>query len=62
MDRDLAKKFKTSLPAINHIRRKFKMVKEIFAIKNDKGNKKKIVAYSMRSEKLLREELNSLSK
>ena len=62
VDRDLAKKFKTSLPAINHIRRKFKMVREIFEIKKDKGNKKKIVAYSMRSEKILREELNTLSK
>ncbi|MBK6605672.1 MAG: hypothetical protein IPG24_09360 [Leptospiraceae bacterium] len=62
VDRDLAKKFKTSLPAINHIRRKFKMVREIFEIKNQKGNKTKIVAYSMKSEKLLREELASLTK
>ncbi len=62
VDRDLAKKFKTSLPAINHIRRKFKMVREIFEIKNQKANKTKIVAYSMKSEKLLREELASLAK
>jgi hypothetical protein len=62
VDRDLAKKFKTSLPAINHIRRKFKMVREIFELKKEKGNKKKIVAYSMKSEKLLREELITLSK
>lgn len=62
VDRDLAKKFKTSLPAINHIRRKFKMVREIFEIKKQKINKTKAVAYSMKSEKLLREELISLSK
>lgn len=62
VDRDLAKKFKTSLPAINHIRRKFKMVREIFEIKNQKINKTKAVAYSMKSEKILREELISLSK
>lgn len=60
VDRDLAKKFKTSLPAINHIRRKFKMVREIFEVKKEKANKKKMVAYSMKSEKLLREELASL--
>ena len=62
VDRDLAKKFKTSLPAINHIRRKFKMVREIFEIKKQKINKSKVVAYSMKSEKLLREELISISK
>lgn len=62
VDRELAKKFKTSLPAINHIRRKFKMVREIFEIRKQKPNKSKIVAYSMKSEKLLRNELNSLSK
>ncbi len=62
VDRELAKKFKTSLPAINHIRRKFKMVREIFEIKKQKINKTKAVAYSMKSEKLLREELLSITK
>lgn len=62
VDRELAKKFKTSLPAINHIRRKFKMVREIFEIKKQKISKTKAVAYSMKSEKLLREELVSITK
>lgn len=62
VDRELAKKFKTSLPSINHIRRKFKMTKEIFTLKKEKPVKKKIVAYSMKSEKLLRNELISLKK
>jgi hypothetical protein len=62
LDRDLAKKFQTSLPAINHIRRKFKMTCNILTIKKEKLNKKKIISYSMKGEKILRQELISLSK
>lgn len=61
-DRELAKEYKTTLPAINHIRRKLKLSKDILELKKEKLNTKKVVSYSMRSEKLLREELAILKK
>ncbi|MCE9500986.1 MAG: hypothetical protein K8R21_10890 [Leptospira sp.] len=57
-DWELAKHFKTSIPSINHLRRKFRLSEEIMKANGEKPNKKKILRYSLKAEKLLREELN----
>ncbi|MCB1192593.1 MAG: hypothetical protein H7A23_04920 [Leptospiraceae bacterium] len=59
-DWELAEHFHTSLPAINHIRRKFKLAKMIMEKKNEKIAKKKILLIIQKNEKALRAELNSL--
>ncbi len=59
-DWELAKHFQTSLPAINHIRRKLKLARVIMEKKNEKPNKKKLLLLITKNEKALRAELNSL--
>ena len=53
-DWELAKKFKTSLPSINHIRRKFKIVEGILNSKKEKPSLKKVASMAMANEKSLR--------
>lgn len=59
-DWELAEHFQTSLPAINHIRRKIKLAKMIFEKKAEKATKKKIINLIKKNEKYLRTELKSL--
>ena len=57
-DWELAQKYKTSLPSINHIRRKFRIAEAILAKKKEKPTVKKVAALAMINEKSLRTELN----
>ncbi len=54
VDYELAKKFKTSLPAVNHIRRKFKLAEKILEKDGKPINKKGIIKLAQNSEKGLR--------
>ena len=56
-DWELAKKFKTSLPSINHIRRKFKIAEALLAKKREKLTAKKIINLAMINENSLRSEI-----
>ncbi len=57
-DWELAKYFKTSIPSINHLRRKFRLAEDILLANREKPNKKKILKYANKAEKVLRKELN----
>ncbi len=57
VDYELAKKFKTSLPGVNHIRRKFKLAAKILEKEGKKPTKKRILTLSRKSEKGLRKQL-----
>jgi hypothetical protein len=60
VDYELAKKFKTSLPAVNHIRRKFKLAGKILDKQKKSHTKKRILDLSKKSEKGLRKMLAEL--
>jgi len=60
-DWELAKKYKTTLPSINHIRRKFKLAENIMALKKEKPNAKKVATMAMTNEKSLRDIFQELS-
>ncbi|MBE7411642.1 MAG: hypothetical protein L6Q54_03330 [Leptospiraceae bacterium] len=57
-DWELAKHFKTTIPSINHLRRKFRLAEDILLANREKPNKGKILKYAQRAEKVLRKELN----
>ncbi|MCE9499261.1 MAG: hypothetical protein K8R21_01930 [Leptospira sp.] len=60
-DWQLAKNFKASLPAINHIRRKLKIAKDILEIKKQPVKKDKIIKMALSNEKSLRTQLQDIS-
>jgi hypothetical protein len=57
VDWQLAKKFKTSLPAINHIRRKIKYAHAILEKTKKEIRPKDLIFYIVRSERVLKKEL-----
>ena len=57
-DWELAKHFKTSIPSINHLRRKFRLAEDILLANRIKPNKKSILKRANKAEKVLRKELN----
>lgn len=60
-DYELAKKFKTTLPAINHIRRKIKYANKLIELNNIKITKNILIEYILRAEKILKREIDSFS-
>ena len=60
-DWQLAERFETSIPAVNHIRRKINMSKKILAAKNLPVGATIMLAYVTRAESILSEELKTLS-
>lgn len=53
-DWELAKKYKTTLPSVNHIRRKLKIAENILMSSKEKPTGKKIATLAMTNEKTLR--------
>lgn len=60
LDFELAQHFKTTLPAINHVRRKIKISERILLARKEKIQKTKILKEMIRSEPVLRRVLDSL--
>ncbi|MDX1960405.1 MAG: hypothetical protein SFU98_17685 [Leptospiraceae bacterium] len=58
-DFELAKKFKTSIPSINHIRRKLKYSKILLEQDGKKVSKVSVLPLLMRAEKSLKSEISS---
>lgn len=61
-DYQLAEKFSTTIPAIQHYRRKFNIVMKMFEKMNQKPTEKRILDYIGKSEKILRETLRDMMK
>lgn len=61
-DHELAKYFQTTLPAINHIRRKIKLSERILTATKKKVSVKSIIPLIKRAEKGLKAELLELEK
>lgn len=60
VDHELAKHFETTLPAVNHIRRKIKIVEKILEAKRKKPTAKQMIPLLKRAEKNLKNMLTEL--
>lgn len=59
-DHELAKEFETTLPSVNHIRRKINFAKRILELEGKGINKKKIVDLCRSAEQILKNKIRDL--
>lgn len=61
-DYELAQEFKTTLPAVNHIRRKLNFANTIIELEKGKPNKAKVIKLALNSEPVLKQMIKDMKK
>ncbi|PJZ70906.1 hypothetical protein CH373_06480 [Leptospira perolatii] len=61
-DHELARTFRTSIPAVNHIRRKFRFATNLLELDKKKPNKMSVIKLSHNSESVLKRLIREKSK